>query len=253
MQETAQKYLGQLAADSKARLTVHFANEVEEMAVLTSRAMQALQNYHRSNPQHDFNNPKQVAFGLMTKSVNTLMAAFELSLGGYMWEPSILLRSALEGCATAWDLVHNGSRFELWKTKRKFDSTNSISNAKEVSGEIGKLYGYLSNFSVHTSPLNSSPSMVVVQDEPKFQFFGFVRPGNESVRKTEILLCLFVTYICLQLTELVFYHYASDLETIEKIPGADLVRTRVSDRHRKVMEAMKAHFQDIAADGSVFL
>jgi len=72
MQETAQKYLGQLAAESKARLTVHFANEVEEMAVLTSRAMQALQNYHRSNPQHDSNNPKQVAFGLMTKSVNTL-------------------------------------------------------------------------------------------------------------------------------------------------------------------------------------
>ena len=204
MQETAQKYLDRLAAESKARLTAHFANEVEEMAVLTSKAMQALQNYHRANPQHDANDPKQVAFGLMTKSVNTLMAAFELSLGGYMWEPSILLRSALEGSATAWDLVHNKSRFELWKTKRRFDSTDSISNVKEVSAEIGKLYGHLSNFNVHTSPLNSSPSMLLVDDEAKFQFFGFVRPGKESVRKTEIFLCLFVTYICLQLTELVF-------------------------------------------------
>jgi hypothetical protein len=185
--------------------------------------------------------------------MNTLMAAFELSLGGYMWEPSILLRSALEGCATAWDLVHNKSRFELWKAKRKFDSTDSISNVKEVSGEIGRLYGHLSNFNVHTSPLNSSPSMVVIEDEPRFQFFGFVSPGKESVRKTEIFLCLFVTYVCLQLAELVFHHYVSDLETIERTPGTDLVRTRVSDRHRRVVEAMKAHFGEIAADGSAHL
>jgi hypothetical protein len=95
--------------------------------------------------------------------------------------------------------------------------------------------------------------MVVVHDERKFQFFGFVSPGKESARKTEIFFCLFVTYICLQLTELVFHHYASDLETIEKIPGADLVRTKVSERHRKVVEAMKVHFQDIAADGSASL
>src|SRR5450759_2332122 len=100
MQSTVLKYLRELAPDSKARLTAHFAEEVEEMSVLTARAMEALQNYHRVNPQHDESNPKQVAFGLMTKGTNTLMAAFELSLCGYLWEPLILLRSALEGFAT---------------------------------------------------------------------------------------------------------------------------------------------------------
>jgi len=249
MQETALKYLRQLGPESKARLTDYFVAEVEEMSVLAARSMETLQNYHRLNPQHDPENPKQVAFGLMTKGMNTLMAAFELSLAGYFWEPSILLRSALEGFATAWDLVHNKARFELWKAKRRFDSSDSITNVKEAIDEIGKLYGYLSNFNVHTNPLNSSPSMVVVEDQPRFQLFGLVRPGKESIRKTEVLFALFVTYVCLQLTELVFYQYASELETIEKVPGADLVRTKVSQRHRKMVDAMKAHFAQLATDG----
>jgi hypothetical protein len=248
MQDTALNYLRQLGPNSTARLTVYFAAEVEEMSLLVSRAMEALQNYHKINPQHDPENPMQVAFGLMTKGVNTLMAAFQLSLSGYLWEPSILLRSALEGFATAWDLVHNLARFEQWKTNRKFDSTYSISSVKEVSEEIGKLYGLLSKVNVHTSPLNSSPSMVVADGEPVFQFFGLVSPGKEEIRNTEIYLSLFVSYVCLQLTELVFHQYADELETIERIPGKDLVRTKVSERHRGIVDAMKAHFSRIAAD-----
>lgn len=46
-------------------------------------------------PERDGNNPKQVAFGLMTKGTNTLLATFELSLNGYLWEPAILLRTLL--------------------------------------------------------------------------------------------------------------------------------------------------------------
>lgn len=251
MKNTALKYICELAPESKARLTIHFANEVEEISILTAKAMETLQNYHRINPEHDGNKPKQVAFGLMTKGTNTLMAAFELSLSGYLWEPSILLRNALEVFATAWDIVNNKSRFELWKTERKFDSSDSITNVKKVIEPIGKLYGHLSKMNVHTSHLNSSPSMVVTADEPKFQFFGFVSAGKESIRRSEIHLSLFVTYICLQLAELVFYQYSSELETIEKIPGTDMARTIVSERHRKVVDAMKAHFSQIATDSSV--
>jgi hypothetical protein len=249
MQETALTYLRQLGPESKARVTDYFVAEVEEMSLLAGRLIETLQNYHRRNALHDPESPKQVAFGLMTKGANTLMAAFELSLSGYLWEPSILSRSALEGFATAWDLVHNGSRFQLWKTKRKFDSSDSITNVKEAIDEIGKLYGHLSNFSVHTNPLNSSPSMVMVEDQPKFQLFGLVTPGRESIRRTEVLWSLFVTYVCLQLTELVFYQYATELETIEEIPGKNMVRTRVSERHKKMVEAMKAHLAQLATDG----
>ena len=250
MKSTVLKYLRELAPESKARLTAYFTEEVEEMSILTGRAIETLQNYHRTHLQHDENNPKQVAFGLMTKGTNTLMAAFELSLSGYLWEPSILLRSALEGFATAWDIVHNESRFALWKGQRKFDSSDRITNVKEAVEAIGPLYGHISKMNVHTNPLNSSPSMVLTEDRRKFQFFGFVSAGKEPIRKTEILLCLFVAYISLQLAELRFHQYASELETIEKIPGTDMVRTIVSERHRKIVDAMKAHFSQIAKDPS---
>ena len=245
MHSAVLEYLHKLSPESKARLTEHFLDEVEEIALLIGKAMETLQTYYAA--QRDQNpgaNPKYVAFGVMTKGANTLAAALELSLAGYLWEPSILLRSALEGCAAAWDMVHNPSRFAAWQTG-KFKSTDSISRASEVAPEIGRLWGHLSNMNVHTSSINSSPSLVTIEDDFKFQFCGFVRAGNESVRATEVYLVMFVTYICLQLTELVFHQYARELETVEKIPGADLMRTRVSDRHRRFVNAMKAHFAQL--------
>jgi hypothetical protein len=253
MQDTTLNYLRQLAPDSAARLTVHFSAEVEEMSLLLSRAMEALQNFHKVNTELDPEDPKQVAFGLMTKGTNTLMAAFQLSLSGYLWEPRILLRSALEGFATSWDLVYNPNRFEQWKGNSKFESTHSITKVKEVSEDIGRLYGYLSTFSVHTSPINSSPSMVVADREAKFQLFGLVSPGKEDIRRTEVYLSLFVCYVCLQLTELVFHQYAIELETIEMIPGQDSARTKVSARHRGIVDAMKTHFSRIASDPNLSL
>jgi hypothetical protein len=251
MKNTALKYLRELAPESKARLTECFADEVEEMCILTARAMETLQNYHKLNQTHDGTQPKLVAFGLLTKGTNTLMAAFELSLNGYLWEPSILLRSALEGFATAWDIVHNETRFELWKGQRQFHSTDSIRNVKEVSPMIGNLYGLLSNVNVHTSPLNSTPSMIATEDQPKFQFFGLVSKGKESIRKTEIGQCLFVTHICLQLAELVFHQFASKLETIEIIPGTNTARQKVSPRHRKMVAEWSAHLTRVVADPSI--
>jgi hypothetical protein len=58
---------------------------------------------------------------------------------------------------------------------------------------------------------------------------------------------MFVTYICLQLTELVFYQCACELETVEKVPGADLMRTKVSERHRRFVDAMKSHFVQLVS------
>lgn len=245
MHSAVLNYLRQLSPESKARLTEHFRDEVEEIGLLIGKAMETLQTYHAAQrEQKPGANPKDAAFGVMTKAANTLVAALELSLAGYLWEPSMLLRSALEGCAAAWDIVHNPSRFAAWQTAN-FKSTHSISRANEVAPEIGRLWGHLSDMNVHTSSINSSPSLVKTEGDIKFQFCGFVRAGNESHRATEVYLVMFVTYICLQLTELVFYQYARELETVEKIPGADLMRTKVSERHKRFVGAMEAHFAEL--------
>ena len=253
MEATVLKYVLELSPEARGRVVAHFSKEVEEFAFLAAKITETLQRYHAQNPKHDENNPKEVAFALMTKGANTLMAGLEIVLTGYMWEPPILFRSALEGFAVAWDLVHNEPRFTTWKARKKFDSTDSISNLKKVIEPVGKMYGFLSNMHVHTGPLNSSPPMFLVGEEQKFQFFGLLSPGKERLRKGEVYFALLTVHVCLQLTELVFHNYSSGLETIEKIPGTDLVRTTVSQRHRPFVDAAIEHFKLMSQDSDACL
>jgi hypothetical protein len=248
MKASVLEYMSDLSPESRARVTKHFSKEVEEFSVLVAKTVDTLQRYHSQNPMHDDGNPKEVAFGLMTKGANTLMAGFELVLTGYMWEPGILFRSALEGFAVAWDLVHTEERFAAWKTRKAFRSTDSISNLKKAIEPVGKMYGLLSNMHVHTNPDSSSPSMFLDDGVRTFQFFGLLRPGKEHLRKTEVCFGIFSAYVCLQLTELVFHSYSAALETIERIPGTDSVRTVVSARHRPFVEAAIEQFRLMAND-----
>jgi hypothetical protein len=248
MEAAVLKYLGELSPEARARVAEHFSSEVGEFAFLVAKITETLQHYHAQHPSHDESDPKEVAFALMTKGANTLMAGFELALTGYMWEPPVLFRNALEGFAVAWDIVHNEARFFIWKSRGKFDSTKSISSLKKAIEPVGEMYGLLSNMYVHTSPLNSSPSMLIVGGEQKFQFFGLLSQGKEQLRKGEVCFALLAAYICLQLTELVFHNYSFGLETIEKISGTDFVRTVVSPRHRSFVDASMRHFKLMSED-----
>ena len=174
------------------------------------------------------------------------MAAFELSLNGYFWEPPILLRNALEGFTSAWDIIHNPKRFEIWKDNKKFKSTDSISNAKEINQIIGHLYGLPSNMYTHIKQKNASPSIVIVEEKLKLQFFGLIRNGKESIREGEIYLCLIVTYMCLQMAEISFFKYSNELETIEVIPGKQFVKSKVTDRHKRFVDKSLMIFKDLA-------
>lgn len=248
MTDATTQYLRSLSAVSRVRVTSHFSVEVDEFALLVSKLTETLQRYHAINPEHDPDNPKEVAFALMTKNANTLMAGFELVLTGYMCEPPILFRSALEGFAVAWDLVHNESRFAVWKAEKKFESTVSISNLKKAIEPTGEMYGFLSNMYVHTGPLNSSPPMFINNGEHTFQFFGLLPSGKEHLRKGQVCFALLSAHVCLQLTELVFHNYSSCLETIEYISGSDSVRTTVSNRHRPFVDASIEHFRLMLLD-----
>jgi hypothetical protein len=250
MKKTVCNYINKLAAESKARLTNHFSEEVDEFCTLISQLIFILQNYHRLNPICNGEDPKSIAYGIMTRGANTLMAAFVLVLGGYLWEPPILFRNALEGFASAWDVVHNEQRLEVWKGKRKFSSTDSITNLKKEYEPIGQMYGLLSNMYAHISPINASPSVVMSGGEPKLQFFGLIRDGKESIRAGEVHFALIAGFVCLQLAELTFHQYSPALETIEKIPDSDYVRGKVSKRHKKFVNAAIKHFKNVVKDPS---
>lgn len=253
MIDTAKQYLTELSTDSKRRGLDRFSSEVGEFSTLLGKMSRTLQTFH--GQAGDSASPaKLVAFGLMKKAANTLMAGFELALTGYRWEPSTLYRAALEGCAVAWDVVHNSDRFDQWEAdeSKKFDSTHSITRVKEVTPIFGPMYGLLSKMNTHTSPINSSPNMFPGIDgkEPTFQLYGFTPVGREGARSSEIYFSLFVAFICLQLTELVFHQYASDLETVQRIPGELRMKTKVSERHRAFVDEMKRVFQKMV-DGEI--
>ncbi len=245
MKKTVEEYFVQSAFNTRSRMTAHYEAEIGEFVRLISALIDLLGRFHTAKPQYDKKRPYHAAFGLMTKGANTLGAAFELSLGGYFWEPSTLLRVALETFAVAWDIVHNPKGFQSWLSLKKFESTKSVSNAKEVSDVIGKLNGLLSKMNVHINPLNSSPAMFQA-DEPKFQLFGLIHPGKENTRRNVIYLSLFVTFICLQLTELTFYQHAEHLETIQMLPDGTEAKNRVSETHRAFVNEMMTVFKLMA-------
>lgn len=90
----------------------------------------------------------------------------------------------------------------------------------------------------------------MIQGEPpKIQLFGLINPGKENIRRSEIYMCLFVTYICLQLAELTFYKYSENLETIEMLEGGAQARVRVSETHRIFVDEMKSIFGQLADGG----
>lgn len=249
MQKTVAEYFESSGRDTRLRMAAHFDPEVKEFVRLISALTTLLTRFNAANPQLNKDSPYHAAFGLMVKGANTLGAAFELTLSGYLWEPPALLRVALETFAVAWDIVHNPKRFHAWRNDKKFDSTPSVSNAKEVIDVIGKLNGLLSKMNVHISPINSSPAMFKT-DQPKFQLFGLIHPGKESVRQPEIYLSLFVTFICLQLTELTYYQYAEDLETIRILPDGAGAQNRISEAHMEFVKKMKSVFE-LLAEGEI--
>jgi hypothetical protein len=249
MSDYVTEYFAKSAADTRARMNVHYKSEVDEFARLITAIISPLQRFSEANPQYDKKLPQHLAYGLMTKGANSLAASFELALSGYMWEPPTLFRVALETFSVGWDIVHNPTRFKSWCEDKKFDSTRSISKAKEVSDVIGKLNGLLSKMNVHINPVNSSPAMFLA-DTPTIQLFGLIVPGKEGARRNEIYLALFVTFICLQLTELSFYQYAESLETIEILPDGSGAKTRVSETHKQFVAEMTSVFQKMA-DGDI--
>lgn len=244
MQKTIKRYLNELTVDSKKRVTDYFKEEVDEFSLLISKIIIPLQNYISTIKTPAKDDPKYIGYGLITKGANTLMAGFELSLNGYLWEPPILLRNALEGFASAWDIVHNPKRLEMWKANKNFKSTDSITNAKKINPKIGTFYGLLSNMYAHIKQINATPSFVLLEDNPKLQFFGLIRNGKEKTRQGEIYLCLIVTFMCLQMTELCFHQYLSEFETIEKFPGELYVKKKVTERHKKYVDTAMALFQN---------
>lgn len=238
MTEYIAEYLQESGPECKRRLTQTYAAEIIEFSILTNKMRETLAAY-QANRSGSTHTARDVAYGLMTKGVNTMMAGFELALSGYYWEPPILFRNAVEGCATAWDVAQNEKSFALWQSNKPFKSADSISMLAKEDKVYGKIWGHLSNMNVHTTQANSSPAMFLIDDTPTFQLFGLVPQDKEETRRFTIEFSIFASLVCLQLAEIVFFPFVTDPETLTKSGQGGFARNKVSERHRCFVDAFE--------------
>jgi hypothetical protein len=251
--EEISNYIAEKSFDTKSRTTAKHNIHVDEFSELVFKILLTIRNYYEKFSDESIaGNERQVSSNLIIKSTNSLMAAFELSLNGYYWEPPILLRTALEGFCVAWDICQNPNRFKAYQEGKKFDSTKSISNVKKEAAFVGKFNGHLSNNIVHISRFNGSPMCVTVDGSPQIQTFGFLPTGKEENASTNLYISVLTTFFCLQLTEIIFGKYSDELETLEMTGTSGIANNKVSERHRKYVSKMETHFTEMVKDPKKF-
>ena len=69
MQEAIKRYLNELTADSKKRVTNHFKEEIDEFSLLISKIIIPLQNYISTIKTPPKDDPKYVAYGFNDKRI----------------------------------------------------------------------------------------------------------------------------------------------------------------------------------------
>ena len=238
MTTKTQRYLFETGPECKQRITRAYPLEVASFTHLVDLLRTTLAEFVYSKASEQAPPAHSIAFGIMLKSANTLMAGFELCLSGYHWEPPILFRSALEGCAAAWDIVNNEKSLRLWQSDKSFKSCDSITQLSKLDPFYGKWWGIQSNFNVHTSQANGNPTFFYTPDgQTEFQMYGFVPEGKEESRRYVIEASIVSALACLHLAEWVFHEYLSEpAETV--VVGRDgKIYKRVTEEHERHIAA----------------
>ncbi len=195
----------------------------------------------------DGDKPIVASFSLLTKSINSILASYELCMEGYIIESGVLLRHIIEAICVSYDIYINEDRFkDFFYNKEKFKSTKSIKPTKNLIPEIGNIYGILSEFNTHISTLNCFPNFTKGKGD-KIEFFiggGIPTSEEESEEmKGEICQIFLVAIRILQLTEYIFKDYVSKFKMWENINNT--LVTCPCDKYAYWIEMITREFQTI--------
>lgn len=95
----------------------------------------------------------------------SLVGGLDLMRNGYRLQPGLLLRNAIELCATVLDIWMNGDQFDALKQGR-MKSAKSITAASKAVPLFGKRYGLFSDMSVHVSDLHTTDGRIARYTDP---------------------------------------------------------------------------------------
>jgi len=144
---------------------------------------------------------------LLNKGVELVSSALVMLTHGSVLEVQVLLRTALEtGCASL--LIHRDEheREKYYSDAgRPFRSQRAIGVAKREIACIGKLYGILSDVSVHVNRRAHGPRVVAIEDDGTIQLSIGPYASDLSMKEEAVFLklILLITFILVRLLELV--------------------------------------------------
>lgn len=153
---------------------------------------------------------------LFFTSLNTVMAALELFKRGYPLECAMLLRNNIETFSAAYDIHANPPKvIILEKDPKKFDSTESIKEAKKVSPLIGQMYGKFSDTYTHVSAMHLLPHHL---SKTPFAIGGLFDPIEEKYHLMILSMILLELDILGSLLEFSFLDSLNNLNYWTKDP-----------------------------------
>ena len=154
---------------------------------------------------------------ILWKGLNTLMAAVEILRKGYLVEPLMLARHALECCCTAFDVYRNPGQLKKIYDER-YNSARAVQTARSVLPKIRKLYDHLSESMVHVGIMSTFPQWVyeggIVKAVLVGGGFDETNPGMFEIPLSGLQL---VIDAFAAIEENIFYDYATEHHYWEKV------------------------------------
>lgn len=170
-------------------------------------------------------------------SLNTIFSGVDLLRRGYLKEPQMLMRNALESFSAAYDIhVHPEKLDQLLQGSKKFDSTDSIAEAKKIFPIIGMWYGMLSNEFTHVGRLHSLPHKVT---NSLLSMGGHFDSNDQSLAKINLLAILGTINVLGDLLELTFIRHIPEPRFWEKVDGTTYNHKPNREIIEKILADMK--------------
>ena len=182
-------------------------------------------------------------------ALNTIFSGVDLLRRGYLKEPQMLMRNALESFSAAYDIhVNPEKRDQLLQGSKKFDSTDSIAEAKKIFPIIGMWYGMLSDEFTHVGRLHSLPHKVT---NNLLSMGGHFDSSDQSLAKINLLAILGTINVLDDLLELTFIRHIPEPRFWERVDATTYNHRPNREVIEKILADMKPLIKSLDNGGTI--
>lgn len=153
---------------------------------------------------------------ILWKGLNTLVSAVEILRKGYLVEPLILSRHALECCCVAFDVYKNPAQLSKIYAER-YKPARAIQVVKTILPQTRKLYDHLSETMVHAGIMSTFPQWVYEGGAVKAVLVGGgFDETNPELFEISLSGLQLVIDACSAIEEFIFFDYVTDHQFWER-------------------------------------